>query len=978
MIRQESNVNKNPKYILERPSDSPAAATSTLASPTPVAQIPAAQIPMTGINQPVVTTHSPNNAPPHHAQNHKPHANKTHTQSSALPNSPIAPTDISKSYIGNLTDSINHATMKSVFIMSLCYLILFLILASLELFKVHAQQTQLNQVTFNVSTQEQAENTEVQINSTLTEINQYVYAPNGEANLLPQLVSLDKVTGAAILARDGQLIRSQSIDEGIINQVDLNNFPASGISITSVLTEEGQTLPTLIQNVQSAFIVTILQPGSLHSFTSQSALVTAGGRIIDGSNAFSKNGPARHLNINPQKLVELLQGSRAKIIQGKNAAGKKTNITAVKVPNSTLLILSTQNNHLTSATKSSILVFVILFLGTLLLSWTLLRAMHTQLNQVHKANRATEISKQRYRAIVDGSRGGLWEIDLERNQAYMSASLCRLLRYGEDEQTISINKFLSLFHENDRNKLFSNVRRAHMTGEFDMDIHVSHLPIVISCRGLPSVTGEGHKKVIVGIAMDVTHQRTAQIRLEAAESRLHNALASMNDSFAIWDSKNRLVLWNERFENFLGFAPGQLFVGMEHRVINYHALQHVAHYYPNEDTGMVEYNLHDGRWIRYMENIIANGGRVSVGTDITAIREREEQLRKNEHTLQNTIDVLKESQVRIFELAENYQQEKIRAEEANQSKSDFLANMSHELRTPLNAINGFSDIMKKEMFGPLGDPRYKEYINDILFSGQHLLSLINDILDMSKIEAGKMNLNIEAIQLNDMIEQVLRIVRGRAEENRLKLVYRSADLPEIEADSRAIKQVLLNLTTNAIKFTPEGGNVRIYVDVKKSGLIIKVQDTGIGIAKEDLERLAKPFEQIESHHSRQHEGTGLGLALSKSLIELHGGNFTLDSELNVGTTVTFTLPSKPIPKKAAHDENQVGTEITRIAENIATVLGQNENRTLPPSAPSAYATEDMNRNNTPAPYSAPAIDTHQTRTDIASPPPPYPSQDSAA
>ena len=133
--------------------------------------------------------------------------------------------------------------------------------------------------------------------------------------------------------------------------------------------------------------------------------------------------------------------------------------------------------------------------------------------------------------------------------------------------------------------------------------------------------------------------------------------------------------------------------------------------------------------------------------------------------------MLKQSQVRIVELAENYEQEKIRAEEANHSKSEFLANMSHELRTPLNAINGFSDIMKKEMFGPLGDPRYKEYVNDILFSGQHLLSLINDILDMSKIEAGKMTLNTEALQMSDMISQVIRIVRGRADENRLKLVY---------------------------------------------------------------------------------------------------------------------------------------------------------------------------------------------------------------
>jgi len=292
-----------------------------------------------------------------------------------------------------------------------------------------------------------------------------------------------------------------------------------------------------------------------------------------------------------------------------------------------------------------------------------------------------------------------------------------------------------------------------------------------------------------------------------------------------------------------------------------------------------------------------------------------------------------------MELAENYEQEKIRAEDANQSKSDFLANMSHELRTPLNAINGFSDIMKKEMFGPLGDPRYKEYVSDILFSGQHLLSLINDILDMSKIEAGKMTLNTDMLQINEMISQVVRIVRGRAEDGRLKLIYDNVDIKNIEADPRAVKQVLLNLMTNAIKFTPEGGTVRVEAIEKQAGIIVKVHDSGIGISKENIERLAKPFEQIESQHSKQHEGTGLGLALSKSLVELHGGNFLIESEPGHGTVVTFTLPNIPPTQKAAADENEVANEITRLAQDIAEVLDQNETTSLP-SAPTMQSAAD--------------------------------------
>ena len=426
------------------------------------------------------------------------------------------------------------------------------------------------------------------------------------------------------------------------------------------------------------------------------------------------------------------------------------------------------------------------------------------------------------------------------------------------------------------------------------------------------------------MALDVTEMRGAQARLKAAEARLFDALRSMNDSFVIWDQLDRLVLWNSKFEDFFGFEPGSLQQGLDYATIEYHANNNIENITPLHDGTGSEIQLKDGRWVRYLDTQTDDGGRVSIGTEVTAIRTREYQLQTNQDALQKTISVLKKSQVRIVELAENYEQEKIRAEEANQSKSEFLANMSHELRTPLNAINGFSDIMKKELFGPLGDPRYAEYVSDILFSGQHLLSLINDILDMSKIEAGKMNLNTEAMQMNDMISQVIRIVRGRAEENRLKLVYDEGILPEIEADARAVKQILLNLTTNAIKFTPEGGVVTVAVEPKSAGLIVRVSDTGIGISKEDIERLAQPFEQIDSQHSRQHEGTGLGLALSKSLVELHGGNFTIESVVGQGTTVIFTLPNRPPEKKVVQDTNEVGNEISRLAQDIADVLTEGE------------------------------------------------------
>jgi len=404
---------------------------------------------------------------------------------------------------------------------------------------------------------------------------------------------------------------------------------------------------------------------------------------------------------------------------------------------------------------------------------------------------------------------------------------------------------------------------------------------------------------------------------------------------------NRLLVWNNRFESFFGLAQGSLHVGMDHASVDYLANPAIEEkfYYETSKEKWVEYRLRNGRWVRYIETSTAEGGHVSVGTDITELRLREVDLKENEHTLNNTVDVLRKSQDSIVELAERYESEKIRAEEASQSKSNFLASMSHELRTPLNAINGFSDIMKKEMFGPLGDPRYKEYVNDILFSGQHLLSLINDILDMSKIEAGKMTLNPEVMFLHEMVAQVVRMIRGRADDAGLTLNVDVDEVREIEADPRSVKQVLLNLLTNAVKFTPEGGKVGVELIQKASGIIIKVTDSGIGITEENIEKLAKPFEQVDDKANTQSEGTGLGLALSKSLVELHGGKFKIESIIGRGTTVIFSLPNKPAkPKVEKDDQEDVSQEISKITADIANVLGQTTTLPQPAATPQVGAT----------------------------------------
>jgi cell cycle sensor histidine kinase DivJ len=231
------------------------------------------------------------------------------------------------------------------------------------------------------------------------------------------------------------------------------------------------------------------------------------------------------------------------------------------------------------------------------------------------------------------------------------------------------------------------------------------------------------------------------------------------------------------------------------------------------------------------------------------------------------------------------------AEQANRAKSRFLANMSHELRTPLNAIIGFSEVMTHEMFGPVGSPRYLDYARVIHESGSHLLELINSVLDMSKIEAGKFTLCEEIFDLEEVTAQAERFVKLQAD--RKGVVLKTVILPgagTIFADKRAVKQMLVNLVTNGVKFTTRGGTVKMVATRDSGGIVLNVSDTGVGISPEDLKRLGRPFEQVEGELVRSQEGTGLGLALVRALAAHHGGEFSIQSELGEGTSVTIVLP----------------------------------------------------------------------------------------
>ncbi|MFK0300090.1 ATP-binding protein [Brevundimonas sp. NPDC090276] len=513
-----------------------------------------------------------------------------------------------------------------------------------------------------------------------------------------------------------------------------------------------------------------------------------------------------------------------------------------------------------------------------------------------RAGRQWADTERRFRVAVEAARCGVWEWDLARGEVVLSDYMAALLEV-EPGAVLTTQALIEKVHPRYRETLVDALDRAAAAGVFDVTF-----PIPLKSGGVRWIDARGQSRQprrdagftsLLGVALDITEARRSKAQAQAAENRLRDGIESVSDAFVLFDRQGRLILWNQAFQDAFAFPAGVVVRGAQKDALNQIAAQAIKAEHPSASgrAGVREVELRDGRWLQMAERFTGDGGTVVICADITVIRRQEAERRRAADELRAMVVELEDREAKLSLLARKYEVAMTRAEAANQTKSEFLANMSHELRTPLNAINGFSEIMAGEMFGPLGDRRYKGYAADIHQSGQHLLSLINDILDMAKIEAGKLTLHYEAVSLNALCNDAIRLMRGKAMEAGLTLGLVAPETLEVEADHRGLKQVMLNLISNAVKFTPEGGAVTVTVALHDADHVrVSVTDTGIGIAAVDLERLAQPFEQVEGQHSKTTQGTGLGLALTKSLIELHRGQMTIESEPGHGTTVWFDLP----------------------------------------------------------------------------------------
>ncbi len=579
---------------------------------------------------------------------------------------------------------------------------------------------------------------------------------------------------------------------------------------------------------------------------------------------------------NPVGLLAVIQG-------GKDALADWRSTTALTV------------------TLSATTGFVVLILGF---------AFHWQATRAREADLIHDTVRSRVDTALNRGRCGLWDWDLARGRVFWSHSMYDILGLPQKDDLLTFGEVNALVHPNDINlyELASQLADAKVQS-IDHAFRMRHadgkwLWLRVRCE-LARQDGEAGPHLI-GIAVDTSEQKSLVERTMEADLRLRDAIETIPEAFVLWDADNRLVLCNSNFQELHHLPDEAVAAGTTYEAIVAAGRKPVIRTAVANDgveprgARTFEAQLDDGRWMHISERRTKDGGYVSVGTDITKIKQHEQKLIEGEKRQIATIVDLRKSRkalelqtAELADLAQKYAEEKTRAEEANAAKSKFLANMSHELRTPLNAIIGFSEIMESGMFGPLGAEKYTEYSRDIRESGEYLLDVINDILDMSKIEAGGIRLTPEVVALEPVLADCLRVVSTRAGEKQLKLDAKVDSDIELNADRRSLKQIALNLLSNAVKFTPDGGAVTVRGRRRGGKVTIVIADNGIGIPRDALRKLGRPFEQVESQLTKRHQGSGLGLAIAKSLVEMHGGVMRIRSKLGQGTMVVVRLPLQP-------------------------------------------------------------------------------------
>jgi PAS domain S-box-containing protein len=505
-------------------------------------------------------------------------------------------------------------------------------------------------------------------------------------------------------------------------------------------------------------------------------------------------------------------------------------------------------------------------------------ATYTDITERKKMEHMLRESEEKFRGAFDNAGIGIFIRSADGKGREYNRALCDMLGYSAEE--LRSMRMREIAHPDDDPE--STSIRYVSFGDLDTQTierrFIRKDGKVIWCNiSYKSVYDRnGRPLSTIGMLQEITERKLAEQRAAEKSQLLEATFRNMVQGIAVFDRTHTLIAFNPQYAQILDLPPDFLRIGMDRRDIIRYRAQHgdyggattevkieerLAASFQRESS---ERTLPSGRAYSYERTPMPGGGYIATVTDITERTRAEKVIRDA----------------------------KEKAELANRAKSEFLANMSHELRTPLNAIIGFSEVMMQQTFDPTKSDRYLEFVENINTSGQHLLSLINDILDLSKIEAGKEELNEEVFEPVSVIRSCLNMVKGQSISQELRFAEEFAGgVPRLRADKRLVRQILLNLLSNAVKFTPKGGKITVRAwSEPDRGHVLQVIDTGIGVARKDIPNIFKPFAQIDSKLNRRHQGTGLGLALVKNLVELHGGSLEFESEPGAGSTVTVRFP----------------------------------------------------------------------------------------
>ena len=532
---------------------------------------------------------------------------------------------------------------------------------------------------------------------------------------------------------------------------------------------------------------------------------------------------------------------------------------------------------------------------------------------------------------LNRGRCGLWDWDLARGRIYWSASMYAMLDMEVRSEFLSFGEVNDLVHPGDGDLVASGRAR----GVVEDSMH--DRPCIPSpqraglewvwLRARAELVREGGDSRASPRRHSGGHlRREAHGRTPARPPTSASATRSrpISEAFVLWDADNRLVTCNSKFLALHDLKrPTMLRVGVPYgQLIVAHAAppriqtQISLGESPRGGARSYEAQLGDGRWLQINERRTKDGGYVSVGTDITTLKRHEEQLLDSERRLMATIADLRRSRQalemqaqQLVELAERNAEKQAEAETANRAKSEFLANMSHELRTPLNAIIGFSELMGTETFGPLGNAKYVDYADDIASSGRYLLAVISDVLEMARLDSGRVRIDPKLVEIADALKAAFADLQDEAAAKAVTLVADVAPRTSLHADARALDKILAALIGNAVKFNRDGGQVGVRVRPAAGGTNLFIEDDGVGIAPSALALIGRPFTPAGALMRDGMKGSGLGLAIARSLVEMHGGSLRIRSLVGRGTIVMLHLPGRGA---AASPPNAAGRDPRRV------------------------------------------------------------------